>query len=494
MDMFAKQVASFTTFRVLVIGDFMLDQIICGDAVRLSPDAPVPVLRATDTRSVPGGAGNVAACLGALGGEAICVGVVGADEEGRILREALAARGCDVVGLLEAPGGRPTTVKRSLVGLAQRRHPQKMFRLDFESREPLPPEMVDAMLAEIDRRLDDVDVVCLEDYGKGVCEQPLCRAVIERCRSRGLTLLVDPALLDDFDRYRGATAITPNRTEARRVTGRLQEDDDGLGQAEAMARSLQEALDLEAVVLTLDRQGAVLAMRDGSVEHVPTQAREVYDVTGAGDMVLAAMACAVANGLAWSDAVRFANAAAGLEVESFGVHPVPLADVQRACLACGGLLEGKVRDLVALELELGARRAAGQRIVLTNGCFDVLHAGHVACLRGARALGDLLVVGVNVDAQVRAMKGEGRPVHGLSDRLEILAELQCVDLLVPFEEPTAHALIESIRPDVYAKGGDYAPGELNEHDLLQQLGIEVRILEHRPGRSSTTVIEAIAGR
>jgi len=485
------RLAEFRPFRALLVGDFMLDQHVYGAAERLSPDAPVPVLSVTETRDAPGGASNVALCLRGLLGDVFCLGVVGDDPEGRLLVERLHEAGCDATGLI-VDSRRPTTVKRSLVGLAQHRHPQKMFRVDFESKAPLSPEITREILRLAEAQIDQVDIVCIEDYGKGVCTTELCAALVALCRRHGKELLVDPAAIADYSRYRGSTTVTPNRTEAELAIGSALPEAPAELIADGVARRLREALELEAVVLTLDRHGSLVDTRDGGAVHVPTEARHVYDVTGAGDMVLAALAAARANGLDWTEAACVANAAAGLEVEVFGVRPIPLAQVQRELLRLDRGLDGKVRRLDELRVEIAVRRQAGARIVLTNGCFDVIHAGHVAYLREAKAMGDVLIVGINADEQVRAQKGAGRPVYPATERLEILSELQCVDYVIVFAEPTAEALIREVRPDVYAKGGDYAPHEVNEAALLEELGIELRLAGHREGLSSRSVVAKLA--
>lgn len=488
MPSLLEQLARYDTFTAMVIGDYMLDESIYGAAERLSPDAPVPVLHATRQEDRPGGAANVSLCIGALKGSVFCVGVTGDDPEGQRLREHLMEAGCNTSGFVIDPT-RPTTVKRSLIGLAQHRHPQKMFRMDLESRQPLSSGVRSELLEVIDNHLREVDVVCLEDYNKGVCSDELCRQVIAMCRAAGKPVLVDPAAIEDFEKYRGATAITPNRSEAELATGLdTPVDSDPAHNAQLSCRLL-EKFDLEVVVLTLDRHGALLHERGGDPMQLPTNSRAVYDVSGAGDMVLAALAGAVANGFDWPEAVRFANAAAGLEVEVFGVQMIPFAAVQREIMAQQRQLAGKVRTIEELSVELAVHREAGHRIVLTNGCFDVLHVGHMLYLREAATLGDVLVVGVNSDAQVRKLKGEGRPVYAQHERLELLSELESITYLVVFEEPTAQQLIGHVMPDLYVKGGDYEPEQIVEHPLLQELGIEVRVLAHQPGLSSTEVID-----
>jgi D-beta-D-heptose 7-phosphate kinase/D-beta-D-heptose 1-phosphate adenosyltransferase len=493
MTTLLQRLNAYRPFRAMVIGDFMLDQHVYGAAERLSPDAPVPVLSATRFDDRPGGAAHVARCLRALQGEVLCLGVIGEDPEGRVMQRALREEGCDVDGLI-VDRSRPTTIKRSMVGLAQHRHPQKMFRVDIESCEPLDAEARSELLRRIDAGLREVEVVCIEDYAKGVCSDEVCRHIIDRSRRAGIPVLIDPAAIEHYGKYRGATAITPNRSEAELATGLDTPLDATEPHNVDLSTKLLEELDLEVVVLTLDRHGALLHERGSEPRLVPTVARHVYDVTGAGDVVLATLAGAVANGLSWLDAVTLANAAAGLEVEVFGSQPILLAHLQREVLRRSGTLEGKVRTLNELQVELAAHREAGQVVVVTNGCFDVIHAGHVAYLRQARSLGDVLVVAVNADAQVRRLKGSGRPVYPEAERLEILSELQCVDYLTVFHEPTAHDLLRCVRPDIYVKGGDYQPEDIAEHDLVQELGLDLRVLAHRPGLSSSDVVAKLSER
>lgn len=487
-----RRLHEYRQFTAMVVGDFMLDQHVHGAAERLSPDAPVPVLLASRFEDSPGGSSNVARCLEALKAEVLCVGVTGVDPEASLLRKALEKAGCTTDGLI-ADATRPTTIKRSLVGLAQHRHPQKMFRVDIESREPISDDVREGLLSYIDAHLDRTDVVCLEDYNKGVCTPAFCRALIERCRAKNKPVLVDPAAIEDYSKYRGATAITPNRSEAELATGLDTPLESTHEHNVQMAELLLKDLALDAVIVTLDKHGALLARPGEEPIAVPTVARSVYDVSGAGDMVLAALAGGRANGFSWQESVILANAAAGLEVEVFGAQPIPFVKVQREMLRLHGGLDGKVRSLDDLLVEIAVHREAGQRIVLTNGCFDVIHAGHVQYLREAKRQGDVLIVGVNADDEVASLKGAGRPVYKQTERLEILNEFESIDYLVVFTEPTAHRLIEAVRPDVYVKGGDYRPEDVREYDLLKPMmergELEFRTIAFRPGLSSTTVIE-----
>jgi len=493
MSSLLAKLAQWQPFTAIVVGDFMLDQLVYGDAERLTADAPVPVLQVRRTEQAPGGAANVCMDLVAMHARVIAFGVTGTDPEAAILRDALAAGGVDTRGLI-ADAYRPTTVKRSLIGLAQHRHPQKMFRVDHESRLPLASDVIDRMLAQLRAALPQADVVLIEDYAKGVCGEDVCRLVIDLARSHGLEVLVDPALLSDYSRYRGCTAITPNRTEAERATGMETDDHADAAHNARLARALLRTVDAQAVVLTLDKHGALLLERSGEPVVVPTRARQVYDVTGAGDMVLAALAAARANGIDWEDAVRFANAAAGLEVEVFGVQPIPFEKIYRSVLLEGRQLVGKQRTLEEAVVEVAAARREGRKVVFTNGCFDVIHAGHIALLRRSAEQGDLLVVGLNSDDSVRRLKGPERPVHALADRIAVLSELESVDLIVPFESDTPIELIRALRPDVLCKGADYSREHVVGGDFVESYGGSVVLIEFLQGRSTTETIRRIRSR
>ncbi|MFN0130947.1 MAG: D-glycero-beta-D-manno-heptose 1-phosphate adenylyltransferase [Phycisphaerales bacterium] len=488
MDPLLDHLARWRPFRALVVGDFMLDQLWYGEAERLSADAPVPVLHVTRTEDRPGGSANVCLDLAAMQGSVCALGVVGDDAEGRALAAALVAAGVDGSALV-IDRDRPTTVKRNLIGLAQARHPQKMFRVDVESREPLSGAATRRLLDEFERRLPGTDVVCIEDYAKGVCSEEVCQGVIERSRRAGVPVFVDPARLEDYGKYRGCTAITPNRTEAEAATGLKTH-----GQADAvhnahLAHDLVAKLDAEAVVLTLDRHGALLLERGGKPMAVPTVAREVYDVTGAGDMFLAGLAAARAQGAAWGDAVRFANAAAGLEVEVFGVAPIPLERIHHEILSHGR--HGKLRTIEQARVQAAAARREGRRVVFTNGCFDILHSGHVTLLERAAAFGDVLIVGLNSDQSVRGLKGQGRPVNTQEDRARVLGALACVAAVVVFDEETPMSLIEALRPDVLVKGTDYAKSQVVGASVVEAYGGRVELVPLVEGRSTTGTIDRL---
>lgn len=488
MDPLLAALADWKPFRALVIGDFMLDQFLYGSADRLSPDAPVPVLRVTRREDRPGGAANLCLDLIAMHGRVIALGVVGSDQEAVLMRTALLQQGVDAGGII-TDHTRPTTVKRNLIGMAQGRHPQKMFRVDFESREPIAETIVARLLEAFDDALPKTDVVCIEDYNKGVCTPAFCQEIINRCRKAGKPVFVDPAQLEDYSKYRNATAITPNRTEAERAT-KMPTDDQGAPEHNArLAEKLLGALDLEAVVLTLDKQGALLLVRgEDTPVPVPTVAREVYDVTGAGDMMLAALAAARANKISWTDSVRFANAAAGLEVEVFGVAPIPLEKIHHELLLQHTQRTGKLRTFDELMVQVNAARKAGRRIVFTNGCFDVIHAGHISLLERSAELGDMLIVAMNDDHSVRALKGETRPINDQEQRARVVGALGCVDAVILFSEDTPLRLIEAVLPDVLVKGGDYTVETVVGAHAVQRAGGRVELIPLIEGLSTTATI------
>ena len=490
MDALLASLSRWQPFTAVVVGDFMLDQLHYGDADRLSADAPVPVLHVKRQEDRPGGAANVCLDLVAMKDTVRAIGVTGADAEGSQLRSSLKREGGDAIDSdsLLTDHSRPTTVKRSLIGLAQARHPQKMFRVDFESREPLTRALEEQLLATFDKQLKGAHVVCLEDYGKGVCTPRVCQEIIRRSRAAGIPVLVDPARSDDYSKYMGATAITPNRTEAELATGIPTDDAANPEHNARLATALMKQLDLEAVVLTLDRHGALLLEKNGTPLAIPTVAREVYDVTGAGDMMLAALAAARANTLPWDAAVRFANAAAGLEVEVFGVVPIPLEKIHHELLLRASADTGKLRTLEQACIQAAALRRDKKKIVFTNGCFDILHAGHASLLDRAAREGDFLIVGLNDDASVKRLKGPNRPVNTAEDRAKLLSALAGVGAVVVFSEDTPEKLIQALRPDVLVKGADYREDQVVGGDFVKSYGGRVALIDLVEGKSTSGTI------
>src|SRR4051794_20477019 len=473
--------------KIVLAGDLMLDRYLYGNAERLSPEAPVPILHYQREELRLGGAGGVAAMLATLGAQVRVVGVVGRDDAGRHVCEHLTYCGASVDSLVET-ADRPTVSKVRLVGLAQHRHPQQMIRLDFEDPSPVPPELAGQILQRVMADLRSADLVCLEDYNKGVLPPEVCRQIIASAKLAGVPVLIDPANINDYSRYAGATALKLNRTETARATGLPVNNAE---QYDAAATLLLDKLGLEAVVITLDKSGAYLATQDGERRWLKTRARQVYDVTGAGDMVLAMLAMARAAGASWVEAVSLANVAGGLEVEKFGSVPVTREEITQELLSEVREHLGKERTLELLLPELQRHRATGKRIVFTNGCFDLMHLGHAKYFQFAKQQGDLLVVGVNTDSSIRRLKGERRPVTPESDRVGLLEEMQSIDYLVRFDDDTPTRLIEAIRPDVLVKGADYRKDQVVGWELVESYGGRIALAPLVDGRSTSAVIQKI---
>ncbi len=481
-----KTIGSLGAPKVLVAGDFMLDVYVYGDAVRISPEAPVPVLKVTETEYRCGGAASVAADLAALGAAPVCVGLVGQDAEGQRLKGMLADLRVDVSTLHEAPD-RPTVTKQRVVGLAQHRHKQQLMRIDREVADPAPIELGEEMLRQYRERLDGVDIVCLQDYNKGVLTDLLCRHMIVMAVEAGKKVLVDPTPGRDYTKYSGATLITPNRHEASVVYGL---EIRTVSDAARAARNLLKNLSLEAVVVTLDREGAYLATRELS-QLVPIKPRTVYDVTGAGDIVLATLAVSLAAESDYLTAVHLANIAGGIEVEKFGAATVSRAEMEREIARLYSTRNDKVRPLEALLEELAWRRDRQQSIVFTNGCFDVLHRGHIEYLEFCRSQGDVVVVGLNSDRSVRALKGPNRPINSEQDRAAVLSGLESVDFITVFDDPSVLDLVRKVRPDVLVKGGDYGKEGVVGWDFVESYGGKVAVAPLVKDKSSTDTIDRI---
>ena len=472
------QFPDFSHTRLLVAGDLMLDRYWHGGASRISPEAPVPVVRVTDIEERVGGAGNVALNLAALGGQVTVVGFRGDDEPGQRLDALLTHAGIRV--RVATVVSHPTITKLRILS----RH-QQLIRLDFE--EDFQPVESRELREKYEAALEETDSVVLSDYGKGTLSD--IRPLITLARNQGKPVLVDPKGAD-FDKYRGATLLTPNRAEFEHVVGACANETDLVERGLAMV----DALELEALLITRGEQGMTLLQRGGQSLHLPAHAKEVFDVTGAGDTVIATLSAGLSAGMSLTDATRLANLAAGLVVGKLGTATIAPAELVYALQGSRAQRRGVVaaEELPAL---LARARAGGERIVATNGCFDILHPGHVDYLQRARALGDRLIVLVNSDASVRRLKGPERPINPLAHRMTLLAALECVDWVTPFEEDTPRDLIGRIVPDILVKGGDYTAIEsIAGHDHVLAHGGEVRILPFVAGHSTTGLIDRIAGR
>lgn len=483
MPVIHARLPAFERAHVLVVGDVMLDRYWSGPSERISPEAPVPVVRVEDSRDRPGGAANVAVNLRALGVTTRLWGLIGADEPGEQLSRLLAARG---IGLEL----QPDAARRTVVKLRVLSRNQQLLRLDFEANGlNVGPKLPDGLPRE------PLSALVLSDYAKGTLASPA--GLIRDAVVRSIPVIVDPKGRD-FDRYSGATVLTPNRKELEGIVGPCPNDAVLAERTEA----LRAALQLQALVVTLSERGMLVVEAGKPPLWLGAMAREVFDVTGAGDTVVAVLGAMLAGGATLVDAAEVANAAAGIVVGKLGTASLTPLELTMALVehrdgaaAAGALEPSKIVDETELMGRLREDRAQGLRVVMTNGCFDLLHPGHVAYLREAKSLGDRLVVAVNDDASVRALKGSNRPINRLGDRLELLAELACVDYIVAFSESTPERLICSLAPDVLVKGGDYNnPDEIAGSLCVRAAGGEVRVLGFRDGYSSSALIERIRQR
>jgi D-beta-D-heptose 7-phosphate kinase/D-beta-D-heptose 1-phosphate adenosyltransferase len=472
--------------RLLVVGDLILDRYIWGDAERVSQEAPVILLREDQREIRLGGAANVANMVRGLDADVAMVGVVGADADGKCVIESLEAAGVDCAAVLADPT-RPTTVKERYLGRAQNRHPHQMLRVDREVRTPIDAGLTQKILDVVLPRLGEFQCVLISDYGKGVCTPEVSQAIIRAAKEKKIPVIVDPSSSGDCRNFVGATAVTPNRLETFRATGReIRSSDD----AYFAGKRLCAQFELEYAFVTMDKDGMALVMADGAAQMLPTRKREVYDITGAGDMVLATIGVGAAAGVGPADLGRLANVAGGLEVEQIGVVCISREEILGDLIHGARSTKEKVCRLDEAARHVAARKKLGQRIVMTNGCFDVLHVGHVSYLQQAAAEGDCLVVALNSDSSVRTQnKGPDRPVFSEEHRAAMLAALEAVDYVVVFEEATPHAVLEKLQPHLLVKGGTYTNDQIVGKELVEAYGGQVKALGAVPGMSTTEILK-----
>lgn len=466
------EMPGFQDARLLVIGDVMLDRYWHGAASRVSPEAPVPVVRVGNREDRPGGAGNVALNVAALGSAARLIGVVGDDEAGEELRSRLSAAGvyCD---FLESDD-KPTVTKLRVIS----QH-QQLIRLDFE--QTLEEKDVEGLINRASTLIDDAHVILLSDYGKGALQD--VKALIDLGRTKGIPIIVDPKGTD-FKRYKGATLITPNLAEFEACVGKSTTEDEFVEKGLKLLCDLE----LEALLITRGEHGMTLLRPDFPELHLPARAQEVFDVTGAGDTVIAVLASAIAAGESISDATALANIAAGLVVGKLGTAAISGPELRRAILEEESSGRG-VMTSQQLSFAVQDAKEHGEKIVFTNGCFDIIHAGHVGYLTEAKKLGNRLIVAINNDASVRRIKGSGRPINPVERRMAVLGGLEAVDWVVNFSEDTPENLLKQIKPDVLVKGGDYEVDGVVGGDYVSSYGGEVKALEFLDNCSTSAIVE-----
>lgn len=479
---FDKHLTDLAVQTVLCVGDLMLDEFVYGEVSRISPEAPTPVIAAKRTETMIGGAGNVARNLVALGTRCIFVGVVGSDEAGTALTQALSANPLIEFHLV-VDAGRLTTRK---VRFVSEHHSTHLLRADWEMAQPIDAASEDALIGHVVKAMPRAGAVVLSDYAKGALTPRVIRAVIDKAHELGKPVVVDPKGRD-YSIYKGATLITPNRQELADATRLPAQTEDEIA---AAAAELGRALGTKAVLVTRSEAGMTL-VGEGTAIHIPAYAVRVRDVSGAGDTVVAVLAVMLAMRADFESAMRAANAAAAVVVGKRGTATLSVAELRSRILPAATLApeEKIVFDWALLDEHLASWRRQSLRIGFTNGCFDLLHPGHVKLLAGARAVCDRLVVGLNGDASVTRLKGAGRPVQPVQARAEVLAALEAVDLVVVFDEDTPESLIARVKPSVLIKGSDYTREQVVGRDVVEALGGEVILIEIVPGHSTSAMVE-----
>ncbi len=483
----ASQISAFKDQSVLVIGDVMLDRFVYGEVNRISPEGPIPVLLSTREERMLGGAGNVIANLRGLGAHATAVAVIGADEDGHAVRALIEGAGASSAGLL-AVADRPTISKTRFIS-----GHQQMLRVDGERAVALPDTIEDALIANIRAQVPQHKAVVLSDYGKGVLSARVIDAAISTAKAQGIPVIVDPKG-SDYSRYRGASVVTPNRKELAEATGGLPTGSDE--EVEAAALQLIASSGIEAVVATRSQDGMSVMESGRPVQHFRTQALEVFDVSGAGDTVVAVVAACLASGVALGDAARLANVAGGIVVAKVGTSIIK-ADELADKIETEVPANRHIHTWDEAREQVRRWQARGLKVGFTNGCFDILHAGHVNYLNETRKYCDRLVLGLNHDASVRILKGPTRPVNVEGDRATVMAGLSAVSMVALFgataagEDNTPCDLIAYLRPDIFFKGGDYTIDKLPEAGIVHGYGGEVRIMGLTEGLSTTRTIAKI---
>ena len=470
--------ARYPGLNIWVVGDLMLDEYVMGAVDRVSPEAPVPVVRVRDTEHRLGGAANVARQVAALGAKVTLAGMVGMDTAGDDLLRLCSVSGIDTRGIMRSDRRR-TTRKLRVLG-----HSQQLLRLDWEDASACDASTCDRMLAALTGLAPDA--IILSDYAKGVLTPQVIAAITARAGKA--PVVVDPKSRD-FSRYRGATTVTPNLRELELAAGRSLDATDTEA-VTAAARPLIAAAGLSSMVVTLSEHGMLVVPAEGAAITVPASRREVFDVTGAGDTAIAVLTLSLAAGAPLPDAARLANAAAGVAVGQVGAVAVD-ADSIRSELTASP--DAKVLSRVELAARAASWRIAGKRIVFTNGCYDLLHAGHLSLLHGAARLGDVLVLAINSDASVRRLKGPERPLVPQTERAALLAALACVDAVTVFDEDTPLATIEAVRPHILVKGADYKPEQVVGREVVEANGGRVALVPLLPQKSTSALVARIKG-
>jgi D-beta-D-heptose 7-phosphate kinase/D-beta-D-heptose 1-phosphate adenosyltransferase len=474
-------ISKFENCHILVVGDLMIDEYLWGNTDRISPEAPVQIVLVESEEYTLGGSGNVVNNLVALGAQVSAVGVIGAGSNGKLLRGKLEQLGIDTQGIIEEPN-RLTTKKTRILAAHQ-----QVLRIDRETKREISDRTLEAVLRSAQKIIPDVDVVLIADYGKGLVTQSLISKLTETARNHGKLTIADPVGLD-FSKYSGINAITPNKKEASWAAGVEIVDDATLFDA---GRRLLQTTGIDQIIITCGKDGMVYFEPNAQPQKIPTKVRQVYDVSGAGDTVLALIGLAIASGYSFNEAAAVANTAAGIVVGKVGTATVSKKELAAALQPIPDEIASKhinFEELSALTREL---KKKGNRIVLTNGCFDLLHVGHVKLLSASKQFGDILIVAIDDDDSVRRLKGGDRPVIGVDERVRIISALNSVDYVIVFSSGQLDQIIETVRPDVLTKGSDYESEQVYGREIVERHGGRVELIPITENISSTQIINNI---
>ncbi len=464
----------FSQKNILIIGDIMLDRYYIGSVDRISPEAPVPVVKITSTKTTLGGAANVANNVSHLGARATLIGFCGNDSDKTELTSIAQEKN---ITLYITESQNPTITKSRVIG-----HHQQISRLDFESSDPYLESELNKIITAIDNEIDSCDVIVLSDYGKGVCTPEVCQHIIKKAHAQNKPVIVDPKG-QNWMKYQGATYITPNFKEfTEHLVIDMPNTDDAIEQS---APHVIHRFRLENLLITRSQKGMTLVTADEEVFHKHTEARDVFDVSGAGDTVVGTLAVGLASGMNKEDAISLANAAAGIVVAKMGTAPIEIRELKRKFMDLDIGDSPKIVSKEQLLKSLGQTKHQDKTVVFTNGCFDIMHRGHLQYLKKARYFGDMLIIGLNSDASVQAIKGPDRPINSEDDRALMLASLEFVDYVCIFNEETPHELLSEVKPTIMVKGGDYKVEEV----IGREFADEVRLVQFVDGYSTTNIIK-----
>ena len=478
--------------NIMLVGDFMLDKYVWGEVNRISQEAPIPVLNVASEEIRPGGAGSVASNLAHLGANIFCYGTIGNDNEGRLLLDNLNDLGVDTEGIVQ-DSDRPTTVKVRMMGHLQSagKGIQQLLRIDYEKTDDIEEEKQEVIINKIENKIQQVDIVLISDMNKGLLSRRILDAVIKSGKDHNVPVIVDPGLTKDYGIYRGATAITPNRFETKLSTGIKITDVNSMKSA---GKKLLEENLFEYIIITADKDGMFLYSRDGKCKLISTVPKDVYDVSGAGDMVLSVFGFVVGSKNSFEDAAMIANVAAGVEVGKIGAVPISKSEILSELMGGSNPLYTKIKVLDELEEILNRHRKENKKIVFTNGCFDILHVGHIEYLKFSRKQGDVLVIGLNTDRSVREQKGDKRPFVSEDERARLISALEDVDYVILFDDLTPEKLIRRVKPDVLVKGEDWKEKGVVGREFVESYGGKVILAPLVKDVSTTDIVSRILER